>query len=69
MKHGLEDILKQVKELNTIKVGGRDLIIHYYLGGDWKFLAMATGIGTTTSKYAGFWCKCPNLECFDTAQQ
>ena len=34
----------------------------YYLGGDWKFLAMATGIDSASSEYACIWCKCPALE-------
>ena len=28
----------------------------------WKFLALATGIDSTSSTYACIWCKCPALE-------
>ena len=36
--------------------------IEYYLGGDWKFLALVTGIDSATSKYACIWCKCPDTD-------
>ena len=29
----------------------------FYLGGDWKFLAMVTGIDAVSSTYACIWCK------------
>jgi len=30
------------------------------LGGDWKFLALSTGIEVTGPKYFCLWCKCPS---------
>ena len=35
----------------------------YYLGGDWKFLALVTGIDSATSQYTCIWCKCSMDEC------
>ena len=32
------------------------------MGGDWKFLAMATGIDSASCEYACIWCKCPALD-------
>ena len=33
--------------------------MHFYLGADWKFLAMACGIDAANSKCAFIWCTCP----------
>ena len=33
-----------------------------FMGGDWKFLALVTGIEAATSKYFYVWCKCPSDE-------
>lgn len=37
--------------------------------GDWKFLAMVTGIDSATSIHACNWCKCPALERYDCIQK
>ena len=63
----LEDIRQEVETLHTIEVDGDIYNITYYLGGDWKFLAICTGIDCATSTYACIWCKCqkedrPNVE-------
>ena len=34
----------------------------YYLGGDWKFLALVTGVDSASSRYSCIWCKCPSEE-------
>ena len=49
MRKCLVDIVKEAEELNTITVCDRELRICYYLGGDWKFLVMITGIDLDTS--------------------
>ena len=56
----LGDIRTEVESLKSIEIGEQDYEILYYLGGDWKFLALATGIDSATSRYACIWCKCPN---------
>ena len=43
LKLALEDIIHEVSELKTIAVGDKEYSIEYYLGGDWKFLALVTG--------------------------
>ena len=55
----LGDIHTDVESLKSIEIGEQDYEILYYLGGDWKFLALATGIDSATSRYACIWCKCP----------
>ena len=70
MKTCLKDIVQQVKELeNGITVRGQAFDIQFYLGGDWKFLAMVTGINSATSTHACIWCKCPSLERYDSTQR
>ena len=43
LKIPLQDIVKEVESLETIKVNDKDFKIIYYLGSDWKSLAMCTG--------------------------
>ena len=54
--------MRDVESMSSIDVNGTAFHIEYYLGGDWKFLALATGIDSASSKYACIWCKCPALE-------
>lgn len=51
-------IHKEVERITTIDVDDSTDCIVYYLGGDWKFLAMCIGIDSATSDYACIWCKC-----------
>ena len=44
LKAALEDIIKEVTELKTIKTETNEYTIEYYPGDDWKFLALVTGI-------------------------
>ena len=69
MKLCLQDIIHDMENLNTITVSGIEFRITYYLGGDWKFLAMITGIDSATSTHACIWCKCPALERYDCTQK
>ena len=62
LKNALKDIISDVESMSSIDVNGTTFHIEYYLGGDWKFLALATGIDSASSKYACIWCKCPALE-------
>lgn len=52
MKLCLTDIVEDVERLKTIRVLDHDFSIEFYLGGDWKFLAMITGIDSATSTHA-----------------
>ena len=56
MKLCLQDIIQDVKDLNKISVCGIEFGITNYLGGDWKFLAMITGIDSATATHACIWC-------------
>ena len=69
MKLCLQDIVANVNALSMITVREQAFEIEYYLGGDWKFLAMMTGIDSASSTYACIWCKCPALNRYDTTQK
>ena len=56
LKRCLHDIIRDVEAL---PVNDFEFEINYYLGGDWKFLAVITGIDSATSTYSCIWCKCP----------
>ena len=43
LRDALEDIIKEVKSLDKITVMDSTFAIEYFLGGDWKFLAIVTG--------------------------
>ena len=65
LKSALEDIIQKVGDLQEIEVDGQTFQILYYLGGDWKFLAVVTGIDAASSDYACIWCKCKKDERFE----
>ena len=68
MKLGLKDIIREVESIEQIIVRDLDFDVLFYFGGDWKFLAMATGIDAATSTHACIWCKCPAIERHDSEQ-
>ena len=68
MKLCLQDIISDMEQIQTVHVAGLEFSITFFLGGDWKFLAMITGIDSASSNYACIWCKCPSLERYDTTQ-
>jgi len=54
----LEDIANDVKALQSITVDGITFTVEFFLGADWKFLALIVGIEAATVKYFCIWCKC-----------
>ena len=46
LRQGLADLIKEMSNLKEINVNGRNYKIDYYLGGDWKFVALVCGVGT-----------------------
>ncbi len=51
MELALADIRNEVEQLSSIEVDGVKYNITYYLGGDWKFLAIVTGIDSASCEY------------------
>ena len=39
----MQDIIEEVERLKFIEVDGNNYEIEYYMGGDWKYLAVVTG--------------------------
>ncbi len=62
VRDALQDIRSEVERLKEITVDGQTYTINYHVGGDWKFLAMATGIDSACSEYACIWCKCSKAD-------
>lgn len=62
LKQALEDIIKDVEMTQSLSIKETVYSLEYYLGGDWKFLAMVTEIDSASCEYACIWCKCPTLE-------
>ena len=59
LKLELRDIVNEVNTLKNITVDDISYEIEWFLGGDWKFLALVTGIGGAIGTYPCVWCKCP----------
>ena len=62
LHEALTDIADEMKKLHCIEVDGKVFCVEFYLGGDWKFLALVTGIEAASSIYFCVWCKCPSDE-------
>ena len=69
VKAALEDISGEVERLTSVRVSDMDFHIKYHLGGDWKFLAMVTGIDAASSEYTCIFNKCKTSERFDTEKE
>ena len=59
LQESLTDIADELRHLKSINVDGKEFTVQLYLGGDWKFLALVTGIEAATSLFC-VWCKCPS---------
>ena len=62
---GLEDIINEATDLEVLTVNEKVFKLQYFLGGDWKFLAVVCGLEAATSEYACIWCKCPKGKRWD----
>ena len=43
LRNSLQDIIAEVERLTAIELDTTKYSVQYYLGGDWKFLALVTG--------------------------
>lgn len=55
LKPALQNIIEDVQSLKSLSINGAIYTIEYYLGGDWKFLAMVTGIDSASCEYECIW--------------
>ena len=65
LSESVEDIVSEMKNLDSLKVGDYTYAIDFFLGADMKFLALAIGIEAANSTYSCVWCKCPSMERYD----
>ena len=62
MLAGLQDVCDEARDIEVISIDGKVYQVTWFLGGDWKFLALVCGLDSATSNYACIWCKCPKGE-------
>ena len=62
---GLRDIRDEITEIssNGISVLGKKFDVHFYLGGDWKFIAAVCRLDAANSMFLCIWCKCTKNQC------
>ena len=56
----LKDVIGEISDVHKrgLDVGSNAYTVHFYLGADWKFLAMACGNDAANSTHACVWCTC-----------
>ena len=71
LAQGLKNIIEEVSTVarHGLKVDECSYSVRFYLGGDWKFLAMVCGLDSANSKYSCIWCTCPKEERYNTAKE
>ncbi len=57
----LRDIVNEINMVKHINVDEVCYEIEWFLGGDWKFLALVVGIGGAIGTYSCVRCKCPKI--------
>ena len=62
MAEALKTVTEDVKTMSTISVNGVTFSVEFFLGADWKFLALAIGIKSASAKHFCIWCKCSDEE-------
>ena len=62
MLAGLQDVCDEARDIEVISIDGKVYQVTWFLGGDWKILALVCGLDSATSIYACIWCKCPKDE-------
>ena len=62
LSSALVDLTAEIERLKNITVNNPIFDIEYFLGGDYKFLAMAVDINSAISEHSCVWCKSPKCE-------
>ena len=58
LRAGLQDVCDEAYDIEVIFINGKVYQMIWFLGGDWKFLALSCGIESATCNHARIWCKC-----------
>jgi len=53
------------KSLESLTIKDKVYKVQFFLGGDWKFLAVVCVLEAATCEYACVWCKCPKHQRWD----
>ena len=69
LAESLQEVTDEIKDIKSITIEDITYTIEWFLSADLKFLALCTGIGAATSKYACIWCKCPSEDRHDIKQK
>ena len=71
MSSSLKDFFQEVNlliERGTILIDGQEVKLEFFLGGDFKFLAMIMGLNSATANYSSLWCKIHKQNRWDTSK-
>ena len=60
--NSLENIRDEIEQITTIAVNGVEYQVEFFLGADWKFLALIVGIESASANYCCIWCICHTNE-------
>ena len=69
IRESLADLRMEMSNLKEISVNNCTYQTEYFLGGDWKFLALVCGLGRANEDYACVWCKCPKQQRWDKSKK
>lgn len=69
LRDSLADLRMEMSNLQEISAHNCTYKLEYFLGGDWKFLALICGLGRANEDYACVWCKCPRQQRWDTSKK
>ncbi|XP_028513133.1 uncharacterized protein LOC114574525 [Exaiptasia diaphana] len=69
LRASLADLTNEMSQLKEITVNKINYKIEYFLGGDWKFLALVCGLGKANQEHACIWCKCPRMQRYNTTKE
>ena len=65
IEEAVQDIADEIQFTDCITINDFTFKIEYFLGGDWKFLAICLGLKAANACYSCIWCKCPSDERHD----
>ena len=66
LRESLANLRMEMSNLKEISANNCTYKVEYFLGGDWKFLALVCGLGRAN---ACVWCKCPRQQRWDTSKK
>lgn len=65
----LEDIRDEIQHLKSLSLDGVQYGVEFFLGADWKYLALIIGIEAANARYSCIWCTCPSEDRHDISKE